>query len=126
MRRPISRTSSRVRAEGHADVIDAPQRMQIEIDLGAGAGEAADIDDAAEQRHRLHRLRHHRPRQHVDHEIDALAVQRPSSPPRAKLGRGCRRRDRRRTSPELGAAGVVGGGSRSPVSRREAWRSAGP
>src|SRR6266852_2574445 len=37
----------RAGAERHADIVDAPQRMQIEIKLGLGAGEPADIDDAA-------------------------------------------------------------------------------
>src|SRR5262249_10532269 len=34
-------------AEGDADIVDAARSMQVEIELGAGAAEAADIDDAA-------------------------------------------------------------------------------
>jgi hypothetical protein len=34
-------------AEGDADVMDAACGMQVEIELGSGAAEAADIDDTA-------------------------------------------------------------------------------
>jgi hypothetical protein len=34
-------------AESNADILDAAGRMQVEIELGAGAAQAADIDDAA-------------------------------------------------------------------------------
>src|SRR6266540_6762446 len=42
----------RASAEGDTDIVDAAQRMQVEIELGLGAGETADIDDAAEHRGR--------------------------------------------------------------------------
>src|SRR5438477_146123 len=35
------------RAEGDADIGDAARGVQVEIELGAGAAEPADIDDAA-------------------------------------------------------------------------------
>src|ERR1700730_5682559 len=37
----------RAGAEGDADIGDAARRMQVEIEIGAGAAEPADIDDAA-------------------------------------------------------------------------------
>src|SRR6266542_5266870 len=48
-------------AKGYTDIINAPQSMEIEIELGLHAGEPADVDDAAENRRRLHGLRDHRP-----------------------------------------------------------------
>ena len=48
--------------------------MQVEIELGLHAGEAAHIDDAAENRGRFHGLHDDRPGQHVDDEIDAFAA----------------------------------------------------
>jgi len=37
----------RAGAEGDADIVDAARRMQVEIEIGMGAAEPADIDDAA-------------------------------------------------------------------------------
>src|SRR5437763_80754 len=51
----IERTS----AKGDADIVDPAQRMQIEVEFGLGAGEAAYVDDAAENSGRLHGLRDH-------------------------------------------------------------------
>ena len=64
----------RTGAEGHADIVDTAQRVQIEVELGLGAGEAADIDHATEQRHRLHGLRDHRSGEHINDKIDPFAV----------------------------------------------------
>src|SRR5260370_34748796 len=47
--------------ESHADIVDAPQGMEVEIELGLHAGEAAYIDDAAKKRRRPHGLRNNRP-----------------------------------------------------------------
>src|SRR5262250_1969896 len=60
----------RAGAESHADIVDAPQGMQVEVEFGLHAGETAYIDDAAKKRRRPHGLRHLRPWQHVDDEID--------------------------------------------------------
>ena len=37
----------RAAAEGNADVVDPARGVEVEIELGAGAAEPADIDDAA-------------------------------------------------------------------------------
>jgi hypothetical protein len=37
----------RAGAEGDADIVDAARGMQVEIEIGVGAAEPADIDDAA-------------------------------------------------------------------------------
>src|SRR5262245_58341832 len=47
--------------KGHADIVDAPQGMEVEVEFGLHAGEATYIDDAAEKRRRSHGLRNHWP-----------------------------------------------------------------
>src|SRR6516225_9111330 len=56
-------------AEGHTDIIDAPQCMQVEIEFSLGARETADIDDAAEDGGRLHGLGDHGAGEHIDDEV---------------------------------------------------------
>src|SRR5205807_9130637 len=58
----------------HADIVDAPQSVQVEVELGLHAGEAPHIDDAAADGGRFHRLHDDGTRQHVDDEIDAVAA----------------------------------------------------
>src|SRR5215813_9481543 len=61
-------------AEGDADIIDAARGMQVEIELGAGAAEPADIDDAALDLRRREILVCDLARDLVDDEVDAFAV----------------------------------------------------
>src|SRR3569833_636035 len=61
-------------AEGDADVGDAACRMQVEIEVGVGAAEPADIDDAALDLGGLQVLVGDRTGHLVDDEVDALAV----------------------------------------------------
>src|SRR5262249_32054106 len=57
----LSHLHERAGTEGHTDIVDAPERMEVEVELGLHAGEAAHIDDAAEKRRRPHGLRNHWP-----------------------------------------------------------------
>ena len=64
----------RAGAEGHADVIDALQRVQVEVELGGEAPEAAHVDDPPQHRRRLHGLIGEPARDLVDGEVHALAA----------------------------------------------------
>ena len=63
----------RARAERDADIIDALERVQVEIELALLAAEPADIDDAAEQCGRRQILVGDAGRNLVDDKVDALA-----------------------------------------------------
>src|ERR1700738_3590965 len=50
----------RAGAEGDTDIVDAARRMQVEVEIGMGAAEPADIDDASLDLGRLEILARHR------------------------------------------------------------------
>src|SRR5262249_58330819 len=64
----------RAGAEGDTDIVDAARGMQVEIELGAGAAEAADIDDAALDLGRGEVLACYLAGDLIDDEVDAFAA----------------------------------------------------
>ena len=64
----------RAGAEGHADIGDPLQRVQVEVEIAGEAAEAAHIDDAPAHRRRLHGLVGETARDLVDYEIHARAA----------------------------------------------------
>ena len=87
----------RAGAEGDADIVDALQRMQVEVELALHAAEPADIDDAAEDGGGLHVLVGDAGRDLVDDQVDALAAGRLLDLVRPFRIARCRARDRSRT-----------------------------
>ena len=66
----------RAGAEGDADIADAARGVQVEVEIGMGAAEPADIDDAALDLRRRQVLVGDRAGDLVDDEIDAFAARR--------------------------------------------------
>src|SRR5882762_9787477 len=66
----------RAGAESDADIVDALQRMQVEVELALHAAQPADIDNATQQGGGLHVLVGDAGRDLVDDQIDALACRR--------------------------------------------------
>src|SRR6201984_674892 len=66
----------RAGAEGDADIGDAARGMQVEIELGAGAAKATDIDDAALDPGRCEILACDLAGDLIDDEVDAFAARR--------------------------------------------------
>ena len=91
-------------AEGDADIVDALQRMQVEVELALHAAQPADIDDAAEDGGGLHVLVDDAGRDLVDDQVDALAAGRFLDLVRPLLDRACRARRRSRI-PSAGRGG---------------------
>ena len=87
----------RARAEGDADIVDALQRMQVEVELALHAAQPADIDDAAQDGGGLHVLVGDARRHLVDDQVDALAASRLLDLVRPFGDRACRARGRSRT-----------------------------
>ena len=77
----------RARAEGDADVVDALQRVQVEVELALDAAEAADVDDAPEHGGGLHVRVRHAGRHLVDDQVHALACRSPRAPRPASRAR---------------------------------------
>src|SRR5258707_9448298 len=61
-------------AEGDADIVDAAGGMQVEIEIGVGAAEPADIDDAAFDFGRREILACDLAGNLVDDQVDAFAI----------------------------------------------------
>src|SRR5262249_38713448 len=59
---------------GHADIVDALERMLVETNLALHPAEPADIDDAAENAGGFEVLIGHRPGDEVDDQVDPLAA----------------------------------------------------
>ena len=64
----------RAGAEGDADIVDAARGVQIEIEVGMGAAEPADIDDAALDLRGGEVLARDLARDLVDDQVDAFAA----------------------------------------------------
>src|SRR5580704_3276570 len=60
--------------EGHSDIVDALERMLVEIELALHAAEPADIDDAAEDRRRFEIAVDEVAGNEIDDQVDALAA----------------------------------------------------
>ena len=64
----------RTGTEGDADIVDAARGMKVEIEIGVGAAEPADIDDAALDPGGREILARNLARDLVDDQVDAFAV----------------------------------------------------
>ena len=64
----------RAGAEGDADIVDAARGMQVEIEIGVGAAEPSDIDDAALDPGRGEVLVRNLPGDLIDDQIDAFST----------------------------------------------------
>src|SRR5207237_10619928 len=64
----------RTRAEGDADIAQAPQRVQVEVELRHHAAEPSDIDDTPADRGGLLPQVEDLPQHLVDHQVHALAA----------------------------------------------------
>src|SRR5690349_17809673 len=62
----------RAGAEGDADIVDALQRVEIEVEIAGRAAEPSDIDDAAQYLRRLHIGVGDARRDLIDDKIDPL------------------------------------------------------
>src|ERR1700716_3934367 len=64
----------RAGAEGHADIVDAARGVQIEIEIGAGTAEPADIDDTALDFGGREILARYLAGDLIDDQVDAFAI----------------------------------------------------
>ena len=86
----------RAGAEGDADIVDAARGMQVEVEIGMGAAEPADIDDAALDLGRLEILARDRCPRPDRRSGRRLRRRWPSAPDRPSRDRWNPPRDRRR------------------------------